>query len=974
MEGLELILLISFFLCFGSLFQRNLRYAIAGIGAFIVVAQGVVILMDSSLTDDRFWFHLNFRDIWIGSTFFGWRRWLILPLLVIMALVLYKGSRWLAFAKQLSNTKRILLTILCLLIYMFIGWNDTKSNLSMPYSGTQESIQTHLEAVGFPRDQYVFPDEVVAQAGKNVVVIYLESLENGYFNKELVHLVPNLAGLRKSWTYRPMAQGVGSEWSAASFYTGIYGLPAFFSLGAGGNAIFQNTRQVNLTGIGHVYEAADYERVFLLGNKSFAGLNDMLSASRFIVKSEVDFTTEYVQVPWGLNDIDLFAEAKKELQRLDRTGKPFVLHLATIGSHGPNGFYDPRVESLIQSNTRNTLHKMVRATDALVGEFLSYMNNNDFLRNTVVFIMPDHLLMSQTPTVEKLGEHRSLFLLSNAALELADTIHQIELPAVMLRGANIVHNADFLSNHIEENGVERLLRDRKQHIQSLNEAAVTGQNLSAGFELVKRGKDVVITAPFLNQTHQLPEGEMVLCLNLDHKFRIRKSNYLTLYNAFHEADRTSVPNLIIDQKKNKLYAAIHYGNSRIVSKSDIKKIVFTQEDIQQLREWPYSPAFYQLPSAPTYHASENQVLVTSTSTGDAQILTPSQIVLYDRDIKLQRHGLYLIKKDGSIHYFNPRARRDIQQLATMVSAPEKLGGIMVHGNGHGPFNDILSAHGLIKLSNLGEDMAYVAYPYHGFLSEHTSANTLSFALNLDPNSTPDERIKSWSKDRTRFIAHAGGTIDGIRYTNSLEALDRAYENGFRFFELDIIQTSDDHFVAAHDWKKWHEMTYSEGREPVSLDLFLKKPLLGKYTALDMDRINLWFEQHPDAILVTDKINHPIPFSKAFHYPERLIMELFSLDAIKDAQTVPSIEVMVNEQVLQSLGPNSLAFLQQHEIHKAAVSRNFLHNASDRCAELRDNGIQIFAYHLNMDDQKNEVYVLHHDLPLAYGMYADDWKF
>ncbi len=56
-------------------------------------------------------------------------------------------------------------------------------------------------------------------------------------------------------------------------------------------------------------------------------------------------------------------------------------------------------------------------------------------------------------------------------------------------------------------------------------------------------------------------------------------------------------------------------------------------------------------------------------------------------------------------------------------------------------------------------------------------------------------------DINRFIAHAGGEIDGHTYTNSLEALNLNYKKGFRLFELDIHETSDHKYVAVHDWKQ-----------------------------------------------------------------------------------------------------------------------------------------------------------------------------
>lgn len=57
-------------------------------------------------------------------------------------------------------------------------------------------------------------------------------------------------------------------------------------------------------------------------------------------------------------------------------------------------------------------------------------------------------------------------------------------------------------------------------------------------------------------------------------------------------------------------------------------------------------------------------------------------------------------------------------------------------------------------------------------------------------------------DYTRHprIAHAGGSYLGLRYTNSLEALN-FNSSSYDYFELDFNFTSDDHLVCAHNWQQ-----------------------------------------------------------------------------------------------------------------------------------------------------------------------------
>ena len=50
-----------------------------------------------------------------------------------------------------------------------------------------------------------------------------------------------------------------------------------------------------------------------------------------------------------------------------------------------------------------------------------------------------------------------------------------------------------------------------------------------------------------------------------------------------------------------------------------------------------------------------------------------------------------------------------------------------------------------------------------------------------------------------LIIHAGGRIDGVTGTNSLEALEETYAVGGRAIEIDFDWTSDGHQVCIHDF-------------------------------------------------------------------------------------------------------------------------------------------------------------------------------
>ena len=65
------------------------------------------------------------------------------------------------------------------------------------------------------------------------------------------------------------------------------------------------------------------------------------------------------------------------------------------------------------------------------------------------------------------------------------------------------------------------------------------------------------------------------------------------------------------------------------------------------------------------------------------------------------------------------------------------------------------------------------------------------------------------KSEHHYIAHAGGAIDGIRYTNSKEAILNSISKGAKYIELDLSLTRDGKLVAVHDWHWFNELTNTD---------------------------------------------------------------------------------------------------------------------------------------------------------------------
>lgn len=115
---------------------------------------------------------------------------------------------------------------------------------------------------------------------------------------------------------------------------------------------------------------------------------------------------------------------------------------------------------------------------------------------------------------------------------------------------------------------------------------------------------------------------------------------------------------------------------------------------------------------------------------------------------------------------------------------------------------------------------------------------------------PEEEREDWWN--IPVIAHAMGTVDGRRNTNSLDAFLESYEAGQRVFEVDLQLTGDGHLVARHDWDQISYYNLEQLYAGVmDYETFQNTPICFFYTPLDIEGLVSLLRDYPDIYLVTD---------------------------------------------------------------------------------------------------------------------------
>ncbi len=713
---INLILLILIFFIISSVPQKRIfRLPISIFSSLIITLQLTSLYFTKSFVGYDVYIHLNTRDIISMAGLFTVQIFLFSVFFIFTAILFYFSRQIIAWISSLLkrtglNFKPnwIRFTIFSLSIIGIMAedrvFERSYELFSIISIKEEPEFQEALNNAGLKN--YVLPSDIEGTSGKNIVIISLESYEKAYFHEKFSHLTPNFQKLKNNWNYYEMNQNPGSEWTSGSLYTTLTGFPAFF--GRHGNSIFQTSYYSSITSLGNVFKNTGYSSIFYIDDAEFSGTKEMLYS--------LQIETIYDKKNFGTipKDWDLFNQAKKDIRLKSSLNQPFVIFISTMSTHHPDGIYDERMESYVLRTTDSTLEFMVSAVDFMVDDFLKFLENEDLLKNTVVYIFPDHLKMGNTQALEGTGS-RGLYLLTNASKEDLDVekdvpIDQIDLPKLILKGAGIKHNAKFLTDYI------------------------TGSK-----------------------------------------------------------------------------------------------------------------------------------------------------------------GMYLEKNINKINAVN--------------------------------------TSGLLRLSS-----------------------------------------SDFKNDPYRFIAHAGGKIDGFTYTNSLEALNYNYLKGFKLFELDFIKTSDSIYVAAHDWEHWAKIVNYEGVLPVTHEEFLQYKIYGKYTPLDIKKVNEWFSKHDDAILVTDKVNQPKEFSNLFVNKNRLMMELFTLEAVKEGLEIGIRSSMPSQNIIDHMEGDKVKQLITMGVQDIAVSQRYISSNRNFLKRLKEKGIRTFVYHVNFDQGKDETYFVENEKNFIFGLYADKWNF
>lgn len=332
--------------------------------------------------------------------------------------------------KFLSITKKVILV--CLSIYLFGVICYGVNALDVPTYITNIFVKSELYETC-----YVEPLEVVSEPQKksNLIYIFCESMEDTFADKASGgglndSLIPNLTKLAMEYDNFGANGKLGgakqlsnTEWTMAGMVAETAGIP--LSIPIGDNSYGRvETFLPGITSLGDVLEKAGYNQMLMVGSDStFAGtdhyykqhgnyeIKDYYSAisSGFISSGYYEF--------WGIEDKKVFEWAKYQIKTLASKDKPFNFTMATMDTHIPDGYKCTNCKDEYDCPMKNA----IKCSDAQIAEFVAWIMEQDFYKDTVIVIAGDHNTMYSDITSWYDGdiERQSYFTIINSKVSKA---------------------------------------------------------------------------------------------------------------------------------------------------------------------------------------------------------------------------------------------------------------------------------------------------------------------------------------------------------------------------------------------------------------------------------------------------------------------------------------------------------------------------------------------------------------------------
>ncbi len=211
-----------------------------------------------------------------------------------------------------------------------------------------------------------------------------------------------------------------------------------------------------------------------------------------------------------------------------------------------------------------------------------------------------------------------------------------------------------------------------------------------------------------------------------------------------------------------------------------------------------------------------------------------------------------------------------------------------------------------------------------------------------------------------LIAHGAGSVDGIKTTSSVEALERAAANGFKMIELDMVFTKDGKIVMLHDWDRTTVNYLGEKiNGAMNLKEFENRRIAGKFQPLTMEKLALFLKKHQDIKIVTDIKDDNVKMLEhiAENYPHifnQIIPQIYDYDEYEPVKKLGYRDIIFTLYALEAVDVEKVRrFAKEQGLYAVTVPYNFYTKGIPET--LSQSGIKVYTHPIEtFEDAKREL--------------------
>lgn len=249
------------------------------------------------------------------------------------------------------------------------------------------------------------------------------------------------------------------------------------------------------------------------------------------------------------------------------------------------------------------------------------------------------------------------------------------------------------------------------------------------------------------------------------------------------------------------------------------------------------------------------------------------------------------------------------------------------------------------------------HPFSQYVTAGLLAFWVGFSAGFVAPITQSKPYWAWGEPPTASelllvprVAHAGGAVSGLTYTNSLEALE-FNKDRFDLFEVDLIMLGDGSVVCLHDFDasaiEYLGKKISAETE-ISEFLRLRNSVQGKVTPCTLEELEEWLIQNPTKKIVTDTKNSTLSILNRVsmglpNAKNRFIPQIYQLDEYEPVERLGFEDIIFTTYRFSQLNQELINFVKDANLFAVTITSTQVPALAESITKL---GVPIYVHTVN----------------------------